>query len=80
MSTDTAARTIDLRLCLRKLRNLCVTLLMIAAFVQAFGVPRLRSDSATVSLRLVRLERPVWEHVQDAASFLWSHFLQEVRI
>lgn len=77
MTTTHEHGTIKLRLLLRRLRNLIAVLLMVATFVQVFGVPRVFVHAEQPRLRLVRLERPVWVHVSNAAALVWSRLFQE---
>ncbi len=77
MNTTHEYGAIQLRTLLRKLRNLIAVMLMVAAFAQFFGVPKVIVHSEQPRLRLVRLERPVWVHVRNAAAFLWARLFQE---
>lgn len=77
MSTTHEYGTIQLRILLRKLRNLIAVLLMVGVFAQVFGVPRVSIHADQPRLRLVRLERPVWIHVRDSAALVWARIFQE---
>ncbi|MBX3406670.1 MAG: hypothetical protein KF869_07895 [Phycisphaeraceae bacterium] len=77
MPGQTELHKLDARHYLRQFRNLVAAVLMIAVFIQVFGLPRFKLDRDLPSVRLVRLDRPVWNHVQDGAAFVWSHILQE---
>lgn len=78
MSSRTELGILDLRFYVRRLRNVIVAILMIAAFIQVFGFPRFTLDRDLPSVRLVRLDRPVWDHAQNAAAFVWFHICQEI--
>jgi len=52
-------------------------LLMVAAFAQVFGVPKVITHTERPRLRLVRLERPVWVHIRNAATCVWTRLFQE---
>lgn len=79
MNTTHEYGAMQLRLLLRRLRNSVAVLLMIVVFAQVFGVPRVRLESGRASIRITRLEKPVWNHVEDAAAYVWSRLLAETR-
>lgn len=80
MNTHHEFGSIQLRLLLRKLRNAVAMLVMIGAFAQVFGVPKVLMTSNQPCLRLVRLERPVWVHARNVAAFVWARFFQENQV
>lgn len=77
MPSTTELSVLDYRLYLRKLRNFVAALVMIAVFVQVFGVPQLRLRHDLPVLELVPLEKPVWGHLANAVTFIRTQLFQE---
>jgi hypothetical protein len=78
MPSQTELHKLDARHYVRQFRNLVAAVLLIAVFIQMFGIPRFTLDRDLPSVRLVRLDRPVWDHAHDAAALVWSHIRQEI--
>lgn len=77
MNHDTNLAAISFRLFLRRVRNWLAVVLMIASFVQFVGVPKVYTDGRRFALRVVTLERPVWEYVHQGARAGWTIVSQE---
>jgi len=67
----------DMRVYVRKLRNALAVMLMVAIYLQAFGLPHVSLSPERPLIRLVRLERPVWWYGWRITAFLWSEFVTE---
>jgi hypothetical protein len=69
---NTNLAAISFRLFLRRVRNWLAVVVMIAAFAQFVGVPKVSTDGRRFALRVVTLERPVWEYVHEGARAGWT--------
>lgn len=67
----------DMRVYVRKLRNVLAVVLMVAIYLQTFGIPSLSLSPDQPVIRLVHLKRPVWSYGWSATVFLWSQFTKE---
>jgi hypothetical protein len=68
---------LDVRVYVRKVRNVAAIVLMVAMYIQILGVPSIVRLNGEPCVRLVRLDRPVWSYAWSAIVFVWSHFESE---
>lgn len=72
MNNETNLAAISLRLFLRRVRNWLAVALIVMLFIQFVGVPKVYTDRRHVALRVVKLERPVWEYLHEGARAGWT--------